>query len=51
MWKIRVFVGFYLRDVEDENRGDLLMLFDLSDKWGVVDQSEVSVEKEQIHFR
>jgi len=49
IWKVGVLLGIDLDGIENKYRGDLLKLFQLSDKCSVVYYSEVAVEEEEIH--
>lgn len=50
MREVRVLFRLDLRPVENEDGSDLFVFGELFDEGSVVEQSEVSVEKEQVHL-
>jgi hypothetical protein len=48
--KVRVLLGVDLRWVEDEDWSDLLVLADLPQEGGIIDDPKVAVEEEDIHI-
>jgi hypothetical protein len=50
MTEILVFLGVDLRVVEDENGRHLLVFLKLPDERGIVYESKITVEEENIHL-
>lgn len=50
MGKVRILGGFDLRMMEDENGSDRLVLEQLQEKGGVVEEPQVAVEEKDIHY-